>query len=378
VAIKLLLPEALADADAVRRFEREARAAVKIKSEHVSRIIDVGTLEDGAPFIVMKYLEGEVLADRIIRTGPLPVESAIELLLQACEAIAEAHALGIVHRDLKPGNLFCARGADGRPSIKVLDFGISKLTESSTGSSRLGMTKTRAVMGSPYYMSPEQMESPRTVDARSDIWSLGVVLYQMLTGEVPFGGETLPQVCVSVATRPAPPLRKVRPDAPNALEVIVLRCLEKDPRKRFPTVAALATALARFGPRRAQTSLDRITRIWQQAEARHNDEADLMPARGTDRIVTGPLPTWGGTAKPPEGRKNSLPPAKVEVDGMPLGYTPKIGVTVPVGEHHILFRSQDGDKRTSVTCTKGETKTVAVRLSDPPPTDDLPTKNPYR
>lgn len=495
VAIKLLLPEALADADAVRRFEREARAAVKIKSEHVARIIDVGTLDDGVPFIVMEYLQGEDLADRVARTGPLAVEDAIELLLQACEAIAEAHALGIVHRDLKPANLFCVHGADGRPSIKVLDFGISKLTRAGAASSGLSMTKTRAVMGSPYYMSPEQMESPRRVDARTDIWSLGIVLYQLLTGEVPFAGETLPQVCVNVATRPAPPLRKARPDVPNGLEAIGLRCLEKDPNKRFPTVAALATALGRFGPRRAQASLDRITRTWRQAEGRLLDDAGPGPHQMSARAVTGPLPSWGGTAKSLEGRTksivgwiagaltvvavgftfayresppsaptapavlvtpapateskeppspptasapegvpiaappaklpsvgaapalarpaappaqavadtdpnpygaapetpppapvaptcllnlNSMPAAKVVLDGMPIGFTPKMGVIAPAGEHHVLFRGPDGDKRATFTCAKGETKTVAVRLNEPPSTDDLPAKNPYR
>ncbi|HMJ55010.1 MAG TPA: protein kinase [Polyangiaceae bacterium] len=528
VAIKLLLPEALADADSVRRFEREARAAVKIKSEHVARIIDVGTLDSGAPFIVMEYLAGEDLADRIVRTGPLSVEDAIELIVQSCEAIAEAHALGIVHRDLKPANLFCVQGADGRTSVKVLDFGISKLTHTGTASSGLGMTKTRAVMGSPYYMSPEQMESPRAVDARTDIWSLGVVLYQVLTGDVPFNGETLPQVCVNVATRPAPSLRKSRPDVPSGLEAIVLRCLEKEPSKRFPTIAALATALARFGPRRTQASLDRITRTWRQAEARQQDPAGRRHPSSSDRTVTGPLPSWGGTAKSLEGRTrsiigwgagvmvvgmaaitftflesskrpaptqavlitppgaseqrdiakalpssgpfisptpsgvsrvegsvaassasvasslprafardesptaapapaklpssgppdlpraatspspavanresspygvapetppspaaaatcvlnlNALPVARVVLDGKALGFTPTMGIRVVAGEHEVVFRWDDGTRRTSVTCAKGETKTVAERRSDPTPSDDLPEKNPYR
>jgi eukaryotic-like serine/threonine-protein kinase len=306
VAIKILLPEALTDADAVRRFEREARAAVKIKSEHVSRIIDVGTLDSGAPYIVMQYLDGEDLAERIVRTGPLSVEDAIELVLQACEAIAEAHTLGIVHRDLKPANLFCVQGADGRSIIKVLDFGISKFTRAEIAGSGFGMTKTAAVMGSPYYMSPEQMESPRSVDERTDIWSLGIVLYQLLTGEIPFTGETLPQVCVNVATRPAPPLRKSRPDAPNGLEAIVLRCLEKDPSKRFQSIAALATALARFGPRRAQASLDRITRTWRRGELRLDDVTGPRYPRATERPVTGPLPSWGGTAKSLGGRTRSI------------------------------------------------------------------------
>jgi eukaryotic-like serine/threonine-protein kinase len=306
VAIKLLLPEALTDADAVRRFDREARAAVKIKSEHVTRILDVGALDSGAPFIVMEYLEGEDLAERIARTGPLSVEAAIELLLQACEAIAEAHTLGIVHRDLKPANLFCIQGAEGRPFIKVLDFGISKITRSTVAGSGLGMTKTAAVIGSPFYMSPEQMESPRSVDARTDIWSLGIVLYQLLTAEVPFNGETLPQVCVNVATRPAPSLRRSRPDVPTGLETVLLRCLEKEPSKRFSTVAALAAALARFGSHRAQVSLDRIARTLGQAEAGSDDGDGPRQNQTTDRPVTGPLPSWGATAKSTRPRARSI------------------------------------------------------------------------
>src|SRR5690606_21773595 len=162
VALKFLLPEALSNAEAVARFAREARAAVKIKSEHVARVTDVGTLETGSPYMVMEYLRGTDLGDLVHTQGPLPIADAVEYLLQACEAVAEAHALGIVHRVLKPSNLFLTRRADGSPSIKVLDFGISKVT---TGAdSQMNMTRTATVMGSPLYMSPEQMASARDVD----------------------------------------------------------------------------------------------------------------------------------------------------------------------------------------------------------------------
>src|SRR3954470_13666053 len=175
VAIKFLVPDALSSDEAVARFAREARAAVKIKSEHVARVIDVGTLDNGAPYMVMEYLEGGDLSRVLQAQGPLPVEDAVEYVLQACEAIAHAHVLGIVHRDLKPANLFLTKRNDGSQSVKVLDFGISKVLSGNSGasSSDAAMTRTRAVMGSPLYMSPEQMTSTRDVDGRTDIWALG-------------------------------------------------------------------------------------------------------------------------------------------------------------------------------------------------------------
>jgi len=169
VAIKFLLPDALKSADVVARFAQEARAAVKIKSEHVVRVIDVGTLPSGSPYMVMEYLEGIDLGGYLQLHGALPTAVAAEFVLQACEAIAEAHALGIVHRDLKPPNLFVTRAADGSPLIKVLDFGIAK-----AGVGDLQITRTQAVMGSPGYMSPEQMRSSKSADARRDIWAIGV------------------------------------------------------------------------------------------------------------------------------------------------------------------------------------------------------------
>src|SRR4051812_480796 len=177
IAIKFLLPEALRNPEAVARFGREAKAAVKIRGEHVARVIDVGSFENGAPYMVMEHLDGRDLSSFIHERGAMPMSDAVDAVLQACEALAEAHALGIVHRDLKPANLFLTRRPDGTPSIKVLDFGISKLTAPGADHS---MTKTSAVMGSPLYMSPEQMTASRGVDARTDIWALGVVLYELL------------------------------------------------------------------------------------------------------------------------------------------------------------------------------------------------------
>ena len=259
VALKFLLPDALSNPEAVERFAREARAAVKIKSEHVARVSDVGTLESGSPYMVMEYLQGEDLASWVHRNGAMPIPEAIEFLLQACEAIAEAHALGIVHRDLKPANLFVTRRADGSPCIKVLDFGISKLTV--PGAPELGMTRTSTVMGSPLYMSPEQMSSTRNVDMRTDIWALGVILYESLTGRVPFEAETMPQLCGMILQDPPRPLRNLRPDVPDALQWAIFHCLEKQRDHRFSNVAELAAALAPFGAPVAQRSAERISRV---------------------------------------------------------------------------------------------------------------------
>jgi eukaryotic-like serine/threonine-protein kinase len=258
VAIKLLRPEMLENQEAVGRFAREARAAVRITSEHVARVFDVGTMENGASYIVMEYLDGVDLAGMVQARGPLPVGEAVEFILQACEAIAEAHGLGIVHRDLKPANLFSVRRPDGTVSIKVLDFGISKLTSLGASVPEMAMTKTTAMLGSPFYMSPEQMESSRGVDARTDIWALGIILHELLTGRVPFDGNTLPEVCMRIATQRPPSLRNFRADAPAALDAVILRCLEKDRDRRYANIGELALALREFGSPRAKLSVDTI------------------------------------------------------------------------------------------------------------------------
>ena len=260
VALKFLLPEALSNPEAVERFAREARAAVKIKSEHVARVSDVGTLESGSPYMVMEYLQGEDLAAWVRRGGAIAVPEAIEFFLQACEAIAEAHALGIVHRDLKPANLFVTRRVDGSVCIKVLDFGISKLSLPGAAP-EFDMTKTNTVMGSPLYMSPEQMSSTRNVDMRTDIWALGVILYESLTGRVPFEAETMPQLCGMILQDPPRPIRELRPELPVVLQEVIFRCLEKNRDHRFNNVAELAYALAPFGPSAALRSAERIARV---------------------------------------------------------------------------------------------------------------------
>ena len=257
VALKFLLPEVLSHPQVVERFVREARAAVRIQSEHVARVSDVGTLSNGAPYMVMEYLEGQDLADVLSKNGPLTVAQTVGYVLQACEAVAEAHALGIVHRDLKPANLFLVQRSRREPSIKVLDFGISKSADSES----LGLTKTSAIMGSPYYMSPEQMRSARDADTRSDIWALGIILFELLTGMPPFQGNTITEVVVLVTQGKLPSIRDLRPDVPAALGDVIARCLRRDPEQRYADIVELAKALVPFGPPRSDVALENISRI---------------------------------------------------------------------------------------------------------------------
>jgi hypothetical protein len=295
VAIKFLLPAMLKNQDVVGRFAREARAAVKIKSEHVARVSDVGTLEDGAPYMVMEFLDGVDLAARLEKQGPLPIEQAVDFVVQACVGVASAHGIGIVHRDLKPANLFCLRGNDGQFVIKVLDFGISKVTDLGGLPDRMSGTKTATVMGSPYYMSPEQMVSAKDVDGQTDIWALGVILYELVTGARPFVGESLPEIAIKVAMASFPPVRSIRPDAPSGLDAVIFKCLEKDKRRRYANIAELALALADLGSKQSRSAIDRIVRIIEAAGLSTTDSA-------------GPPPSVGGTA-PGLGTMTAFEPA---------------------------------------------------------------------
>ena len=310
VAIKFLSDQAWMNGEVVARFEREARAAVKIKSEHVVRVIDVGRLASGAPFMVMEFLQGEDLSNRLVQHGPLPIAQAADFVLHACVALAGAHAAGIVHRDIKPGNLFCTQGSDGELLVKVLDFGISKLTEAATREGGLSVTKTSAVLGSPLYMSPEQIKSSKDVDGRTDVWSLGVVLFELVTGQVPFPGESFGEVAIKIATQAPPPLVQFRRDVPVGLDAVIGRCLEKERQNRYASVGELALALARFASVRGQVAVDRISRISLSSSGRAlvlKDSAALSaPARSAE-----PPPSLGGSSR----QSNPMPETVSAWDG---------------------------------------------------------------
>ena len=259
VAIKLLRTGALANAKALGRFEREARAAASLRSNHVARVLDVGKLEDGRPYMVMEHLEGRDLGDVIDHSVELPVGEAVEYVLQACEAIAEAHAAGIIHRDLKPKNLFLTKTVDGRPLVKVLDFGISKMEDAAED---MSLTRTTEIIGSPSYMSPEQLRASKGVDVRTDIWALGVILYELLTKKLPFQALTVTELVAVVLTEPMPDLRNDRQDVPAELAAAIEKCLAKKREDRFASVADLVRSIAAFRtPDTGDTMVDRVARV---------------------------------------------------------------------------------------------------------------------
>ncbi len=256
VALKFMRTDPDAQPDAVARFLREARAAARIQSEYIARVFDVCTLDDGSPYIVMEYLEGHDLESLLPRTRTLPVEHIVDLVIQACFGLAEAHAKGVIHRDLKPANLFLTPLSDGSVRLKLLDFGISKMV-AAAGAEDASVTHHQLVMGSPLYMSPEQLRSSTNVDPRADIWSIGVILYEMLCGAPPFDGESLPEVCARIMTDPP---RAITLDNPE-LASVIMRCLEKDANARYADAGALATALAPFGTAESRTLAGRIVRL---------------------------------------------------------------------------------------------------------------------
>ena len=243
LAIKVLRPDVPDFHEVLARFEREARATAQLRSIHTARIVDVDMLPEGLPYIVMEFLEGQDLENSLSsHTGGMTIDAAADVVSQVADVMEEAHALGIIHRDLKPANLFMCH-VGGRRIIKVLDFGISKFEEE--GGARL--TQADAYFGTPCYAAPEQLRDAGAADARSDVWSLGIILFELLAGRPPFEG-TSTAVIAKVMTDPVPWPMDLRPDVPRELARVVMRALDRDPKQRFQSMREFAAAVAPFAP----------------------------------------------------------------------------------------------------------------------------------
>ncbi|WP_437642317.1 protein kinase domain-containing protein [Sorangium sp. So ce854] len=374
VAVKFLLPRARDFPGASARFLREARAAAAIRSEHVARVIDVGTAEIGLPYLVMEYLRGRDLQQVLDARGPLPVSEAVDYVLQSCEAVAEAHARGIVHRDLKPGNLFLTSGPSGVPLVKVLDFGLSKSADDAAEQDGK-LTASEMMLGSPCYMSPEQVRSTRDVDARTDVWSLGVILYQLLTARFPFEAPSISALFVAIATEPARPPRVHRWELPVDLEGIILRCLEKDVQRRIQSVVELSRALAPYGTEHSARALDQIEAIaagkafpslpppTPLATTRPHDAAAVtVPADAL--ALKGASSTWPrpGVDDAPGVKTSRRATVVAPHGGDHVTTLPSPGVAI----EHLHGRDPAPVERTSVPVSSDEGPTLTIAREDGP------------
>jgi eukaryotic-like serine/threonine-protein kinase len=320
VAVKLLLPELAKNEEALTRFEREARFAFKIKSEHVTRVLDVGRLDSGQPYMVMEFLDGIELSELIYTAGgtapqQLPVPEVVDYVMQACDALVEAHGLGIVHRDLKPDNLFLTKRSDGTSFVKLMDFGLSKRLSGrhSRAPRERAITGEEQVMGTAHYMSPEQWVAAKTVGPPADIWALGVIIYEAVTGVAPFLRNNYAAMCNAVLHEEPEPIDTLRPEAPAGLEAVLRRCLKKAPEDRYASVVALAADLLPFAPKgyRPPAGLERAL-----AEERPRppsvvppapSQSDLRPAGARPLGLVGPggaVETWRDLQheRPPSSR----------------------------------------------------------------------------
>ncbi|TKC92110.1 serine/threonine-protein kinase [Polyangium fumosum] len=309
-AIKLVRAD-LTHPQIIERFLREARVVVKLRSEHVAQVYDIGRLPTGAPFMVMELLHGDDLSALLKKRGTLPVHEAVLYVMQACDALAEAHGRGIVHRDLKPANLFLTHREDGSPCIKVLDFGVSKHVPEEGESAELEMTSNGDIMGSPLYMAPEQMRAAREVDARADIWALGAILYKLVTGRAPFQRATTPEICMAVLGSEMAPLpSSLQGGIPSGLEAVIMRCLCKDVDSRFPRALDLKAALSPYSERREGWPEDeRVSLVDDPRSSTRGSNSSRPIPKNIDAILLGCIgKDTGRRAARAKGRRNVSDP----------------------------------------------------------------------
>jgi serine/threonine protein kinase len=331
VAIKVVRDEYASNEEVVNRTLLEAKAAAKLRGEHIVRVLDVGKLPTGAPYIVMEYLEGrDLYADLTRWVSPMPIHLVVDLVLEACEGLAEAHAAGIVHRDLKPENLFIAEQPDGSAVVKILDFGISKET---CADATRAVTNPASAMGSPQYMAPEQMRGAEDVDARADIWSLGATLYELLVGRSAFHGANIPAVCSMVLEGEPIRPRLLRPEIPVGLEAVVLRCLKKQREERFGSIGELANALAMYGSVTAGDRAARIARVISGIRPRYSYPGERFSEMPTLReSAFDNLNSLAGNAapvrtnRPPDGARWPVALLSAAL-ALPVGFGVATGVT---------------------------------------------------
>ena len=369
VAIKVMRPELAQNEEAVNRLLVEARAAASIRSEHVARVLDVGRLESGAPFLVLEYLEGRDLAQILGKVGHLASHVAVDFVLQACQALCEAHGAGVIHRDLKPENLFLSHRADGTPVIKVLDFGISKRV---TREGREGArTNPSELLGSPLYMAPEQMRGSADIDARADIWSLGVVLYELCTGQSPFFGESMPAICARVIGIEPDAPRSLQPNLPSGLEGIILRCLRKDREARPANIAELATALAAYGSTNAASYATSALRVMANVRT---DPALELPI---GERMTAPSPTLAVLGQGIYARRARRFQPRVQLVGAALAFATLLGGALTLRAGQAREGSVQGTSLQNVAPPAQEAASCAIptALSKPAPVA-LPTPPP--
>jgi eukaryotic-like serine/threonine-protein kinase len=321
-AIKFIEAEYADSQEARSRFDREARAAATIQSKHAIQIYDHGVTEDGRPYIVMELLQGEPLDKRIERlekeerrTMSLPETARI--IQQVSRGLARAHEQGIIHRDLKPENIFIVRSQEDDDEIaKVLDFGIAKLQSSAHNPAITSSTKTGAVLGTPFYMSPEQARGLRNVDHRTDIWSLGVIAYKCVTGKLPFDGESVGDLLVKICTAPIPMPSQLAPELPSSFDHWFMRALEREPDRRFSSVAQLAEALS---------------------------NAAGIPSRSAQRSTPlSALPTMGAASSGSGGHSTPHGPSGIPPGPSPHLPTPGPGQTTPFDAPPGAFTAQAG------------------------------------
>jgi len=374
VAIKILLPQMVQHQSTVARFLREAQATVRLRSEHIARVMDVGTMSDGTPFMVMEFLEGFDLNQILRHHGPQLAQPVVDLILQACEGLSEAHSIGIVHRDIKPSNFFITRRPDGSNLLKILDFGISKTPAEITE-----LTGTQTVIGTPTYMAPEQMRTARQTDPRSDIWSMGVVMYQMLAGRPPFEAETYAELVLKVGTEPPAPLHV---PMPAGLDTIVMRCLEKDPKNRIQNVGELARMLAPYAsdPMSAQQAAERATRILTGPRNSNMSLSSVQVGSGGMGLTPPPMLTpksWNQTGGSSVGGAAGQMGTKVTRGGRGLVIAGVATLIVAAGAGgFVVANSMSGSKDTHSAAAPSEPMPAAT--PDPPPMTPTPAPPPVK